>query len=145
MRRFPFLLLCALLAALAMPAKADEAEAKKAAVEAMQAWLKGIDAGDYAASWDQASKTFQAAITKDKWVAALEAVRKPLGDCTSRQLASALAQKGLPKPSGEALKGEFVIAQFETSFANLKYAIETVTFEKQDGAWKASGYFVKPK
>ncbi len=144
MRRFSFLLLCALLA-LALPAKADEADAKKAAVEAMQAWLKGIDAGDYAASWDQASKTFQAAITKDKWVAALEAVRKPLGDSTSRQLASAMEQKDIPTPTGGVLSGDFVIAQFESSFANLKFAIETVTFEKQDGAWKASGYFVKPK
>ncbi len=49
-------------------------------------------------------------------------------------------------PTGkEIIKGDFVIAQFETSYANMKYNIETVTFQKEGGAWKASGYFIKPK
>lgn len=111
----------------------------------MEKWLKGIDAGEYAKSWQEASADFQKAITKEKWVAAMNAVRVPLGKCESRQLASALHQTEVPTPTGEIVKGDFVIAQFETSFANLKYAIETVTFVKEGGTWKASGYYVKPK
>lgn len=144
MRRFPLMLICAVLA-FVTPAKSEDSPEKKAAVEAMEAWLEVIDKGDYAKSWDEASSTFQGAISREKWVAALESVRKPLGKCTSRKLASAFEQKDIPKPDGTTLKGDFVIAQFESSFENLKFAVETVTFEKQDGAWKASGYFVKPK
>jgi hypothetical protein len=37
-----------------------------------------------------------------------------------------------------------VIAQFKTSFENLKYAVETVTFDKIDGTWREAGYYIKP-
>jgi hypothetical protein len=54
-------------------------------------------------------------------------------------------QTSVPAPEG-VVKGDYVIAQFNTSFENLQYAVETVTFEKAaDGTWKASGYYVKPK
>ena len=55
-----------------------------------------------------------------------------------------LPQNGLPDPNGKMLKGEFVIAQCQSSFTNLAAALETVTFEKETGTWKASGYFIKP-
>jgi Protein of unknown function (DUF4019) len=42
------------------------------------------------------------------------------------------------------LKGEFVIAQFKSSFTNLTAALETVTVEKENGTWKASGYLLRP-
>ncbi len=125
---------------------ADPAEAEKtAAVTAMETWLRGIDAGDYAASWTAASPAFQKAVTSEQWVAALEAVRKPAGTCQTRKLASAMRQEGVPQPDGKMLKGDFVIAQFHTAFANLAEATETVTFERgPDGTWRASGYFIRP-
>ena len=44
------------------------------------------------------------------------------------------------------VKGDFVIAQFDSSFENMKYARETVTFEKEaDGTWRAAGYYIKPQ
>ena len=40
--------------------------------------------------------------------------------------------------------GRYVVIQFETSFANKRSAVETVTPMKQDdGTWRVSGYFVK--
>jgi hypothetical protein len=34
--------------------------------------------------------------------------------------------------------------QFDTSFANKKSAVETVTFmQEKDGNWKAAGYYIK--
>jgi serine/threonine-protein kinase len=70
-------------------------------------------------------------------------VRKPLGKLLSRKLDSAVLQSST---SGVGMpKGTFVIAQFNTSFENMKSARETVTFQKEaDGAWRAAGYFIKP-
>ena len=126
----------------------DEAQdvAKKEAVVAMQTWLGEIDAGNYAKSWSDAAKNFQKAVTSDQWVAALNGVRTPLAKSIGRKLASAAYQTVVPKPGVEMVKGDFVIAQFDSSFENLKYARETVTFEKEaDGVWRAAGYYIKPQ
>jgi hypothetical protein len=131
------------------PARAgedDQESAKKEAVAAMQTWLGEIDGGNYAKSWSDAAKSFQKAVTSDQWVTALNGVRTPLGKSIGRTLASAAYQTVVPKPGVEMEKGAFVIAQFESSFENLKYARETVTFQKEaDGAWRAAGYFIKPQ
>lgn len=124
--------------------RAGEEDPKTAAVAAMEVWLKGIDAGKYAESWDEASPDFQKALTSAEWTRALKAVRGPLGDCEKRELVSALHQTEIPKGK-KILKGDYVIAQFETSYANMKYNVETVTFERVDGKWEAAGYFIKPK
>lgn len=151
-RVVPALLASLLIAALAAaiflrPAQAEpsEADSKAAAVAAMTSWLKSADDGDYAKSWSDASEMFRKAITQDKWIAALKDVRTPLGACKKRDLASVAIQQDISKPDGEMLKGEFALAQFKTSFANLFSAIETVTFEREsDGSWRASGYYIKP-
>jgi beta-lactamase regulating signal transducer with metallopeptidase domain len=140
-----------LLLALAVvqPTSAESAaspeQAKAVAVAAMEKWLKLADEGKYAQTWDEAAASFQKALTSAQWVAALESVRTPLGALQSRSLASAMMQKDVPRPDGGTLKGEFVIAQFETSFANMKFALETVTFERDNGTWKAAGYFIRPR
>jgi DNA-binding helix-hairpin-helix protein with protein kinase domain len=111
----------------------------------MQTWLNEIDKNQYAQSWTEASASFQKAVTSDQWIAALNGVRTPLGKCTVRKLASSMHQTEVPSPTGPQ-KGDFVVAQFNSSFENLAYAVETVCFEKaSDGRWKASGYYVKPK
>lgn len=138
------LLLGALLVVRPVAAEPSEADQKSAAVAAMEKWLAGIDADRYAASWKNASKLFRDAVTEPQWDAALKQVRAPLGECKNRTLASAVILTEIPRPGHEPLKGEFVLAQFKTSFANLYEAVETVTFEREkDGAWRASGYFVR--
>jgi hypothetical protein len=137
------LLVSTLLAAAALlhPVRADAGDAKQAAVAAMQAWLAEMDAGQYDKSWQDASSSFQGAVTSAKWTEMSNSVRTPLGKCLDRKLASSLEQQN---PSA-AMQGDFVIAQFDSSFDNLKYAVETVTFEKApDGSWKAAGYYIKP-
>ena len=118
---------------------------KVVAAGTMQEWLQEIDGGKYEQSWNDAAASFQKALDAEKWSAALNKARKPLGQCTARKLASAVRQASLPSAAGSA-QGDFILAQFDTSFENLKYAVETVTFEKApDGTWKAAGYYVKPK
>ncbi|HTB81189.1 MAG TPA: M56 family metallopeptidase [Opitutaceae bacterium] len=121
------------------------ADPKAAAVAAMESWMKGIDAGQYEQSWKDASGHFQEHVTAEKWLAALNGTRTPLGKCNERKLVSASLQVD-PVQGDKVMKGEFVVAQFESSFDNLKYAVETVAAAKDtDGAWKATGYYIKPK
>jgi len=70
----------------------------------------------------------------------MDAFRKPLGNLLGRKLKSATQVATLPG----APDGQYVVMQFNSSFANKKTAIETVTFVlAKDGSWKASGYFIK--
>ena len=111
-----------------------------AAVEPAQTWLQGLDNGNYAPSWTNAAAYFQQAITSEKWVEAVQQVRKPLGPLVSRKVKSAQEMTSLPG----APDGRYIVMQFETSFANKKSAIETVTFMlEKDGQWRAAGYFIK--
>jgi serine/threonine protein kinase/tetratricopeptide (TPR) repeat protein len=111
-----------------------------AAVTAAQQWLVGIDAGNYAESWTDAAEFFHGAITQDKWISALESVRKPLGELKIRTVNSAVTETQMPG----APDGRYVVMQFETAFADKNSAIETVTFSlEKDGQWRASGYYIK--
>ena len=126
-------------------AEPPSSDPKVVANGVMLDWLKEMDDGKYEQSWKDASPEFQQAITSEKGVAQLGPIRKTLGRCTERKLASASAQSNLPSPSGPK-SGDFILAQFETSFEGLKYTVETVTFVKTaDGTWKGVGYYVKPK
>ena len=119
----------------------NPAEGKKAAESAMLAWLGEIDAGAYAKSWDDASSFFRKAVTSEGWQQQINAVRGPLGRCSSRVIASARYSENTPGLHGVAS----VMVQFKSSFDGLAYAVETVTFVK-DGAdgWRSAGYYIKP-
>jgi len=121
------------------PDSDSKAVAQKVATAAAQTWLATVDDGQYAQSWDQASELFRKAITQDKWVSALENVRKPLGKLVSRAVISAQTTTHLPG----APDGQYVVMQFNASFANKKSAVETVTFMlEKDGQGKAAGYYI---
>jgi len=126
---------------------AVEAAAKKetnVAVQAMESWLGIIDKGDYIKSWDEAAQSFKKGVTSEKWTEMAKGVRAPLGKMIVRSSNGAIYQTGLLSATG-IRQGQYVIAQFDTTFENLKSARETVTFEKEaDGTWRASGYYIKP-
>jgi len=112
----------------------------KPAVSAAQAWLALIDAANYSESWKQASAIFTGAVTEAGWENSMNTFRKPLGDLVSRKLKTAQRMTEVPG----AADGQYVVMQFETSFANKKSAVETVTFVlEKDGQWKSAGYFIK--
>jgi hypothetical protein len=107
---------------------------------AAQKWLALIDAGNYSETWKEASAIFRGAVTEPGWENSMNTFRQPLGDLVSRKLKSAQHMTELPG----APDGQYVVMQFETSFANKKSAIETVTFMlEKDGQWKSAGYFIK--
>ena len=110
------------------------------AVSAAQKWLALIDRGNYSESWKQASAVVQGAATEPSFVNLMNTFRQPLGDLASRKLKSAQRMTELPG----APDGQYVVMQFETSFAGKKSTIETVTFMlEKDGQWKSAGYFIK--
>jgi tRNA A-37 threonylcarbamoyl transferase component Bud32 len=113
---------------------------KEQAVSEAQSWLKLVDVGNYADSWKQAADIFQRAVTEAAWQNSMETFRQPLGEVVSRKLKSAQRMTELPG----APDGQYVVMQFDTSFANKSAAVETVTFDlEKDGQWKSSGYFIK--
>jgi hypothetical protein len=110
------------------------------AQKSAEQWLALVDAGNYAESWKTAAGYFQTAVSQDQWEHTIVAVRKPLGDLVSRKLKSAQYTKSLPGVPD----GEYVVLQFDTSFANKKESVETVTpMLDTDGKWKVSGYYIK--
>ncbi len=116
----------------------DKPEA--AAERASESWLAIVDAGKYAESWEQASRSFKSAVTQDKWVDALNQARQPLGKVTSRK---SKGTEYLENPPN-APAGKYVIVQFDSDFENKKPVVETVSATlESDGKWRVSGYVIQ--
>lgn len=130
-----------LLLAFASPTQSHAADKPEKEAQAVaEQWLALVDAGQFAESWQNAAGFFQAAVSQAQWQSSLTLVRKPLGNLVSRKLKSAKYSKTLPGVPD----GEYVVVQFDTSFANKKEAVETITpMLDKDGKWKVSGYFIK--
>lgn len=119
---------------------ADNSKKEVAAIESASSWVQLVDNGKYGESWDAAATVFKKAITKEKWQQAMKQVREPLGKLVSRKVKSATYATTLPG----APDGEYVVIQFETTFANKKSAVETVTpMVDSDGKWHISGYYIR--
>ena len=118
----------------------SQATAEKAANDSADKWLALVDAGDYAASWDEAAESFKNAVSKEQWTEKVKAARGPLGRMNSRKLKSATYKTSLPG----APDGQYVVIQYDSSFEHKKSAIETVTptMDKY-GQWRVSGYFIR--
>ena len=118
----------------------DQSDKTKAAEAASEAWLKFVDSGDYSQSWIEASSLFKSHVTQKDWEQKISAVRQPLGALISRTLKSAEYTTTLPG----APDGQYVVIKYDTSFANKKSAVETVTpMLDKDGQWRVSGYLIR--
>jgi len=107
---------------------------------AAESWLKLSDAGDGAATWEQAAKLFKGVVTKEQWTQALAGVRPPLGKVVSRKLTSRQYSEKLPG----APDGKYVVIQYETVFEKKPSAVETITpMLDPDGVWRVSGYLIR--
>jgi hypothetical protein len=107
---------------------------------AADAWLDLTDAGDAAASWDEAAELFKSAVTKEQWMQALAGVRPPLGKVVSRKVVSRQHSRQAPG----APDGEYVVIRYETRFEKKADAVETVTPTLDpDRVWRVSGYFIR--
>ncbi len=111
-----------------------------AAQVAAESWLKLVDEGNYAASWEQAAKLFKGAVQQADWGRMAAGVRQPLGKLVSRRLKSRQYAEKMPG----APDGKYVVIQYDTVFEHKASAVETVTpMADPDGAWRVSGYFIR--
>ena len=102
-------------------------------------WLALVDGQRWNDSWAASGAIAKAKVTAAQWAAALQPVRQPLGPVTSRVLlgeAKASNLQGAPA-------GEYDTLRFQTSFANMQGATETVIMVRQSGGWKVIGYFIR--
>ncbi|MBZ0114355.1 MAG: DUF4019 domain-containing protein [Thermoanaerobaculia bacterium] len=106
---------------------------------AISEWVALVDAGDYGKSWRATGSLFRNQVTEAQWVAQLGAARSPFGEMVSRSEKSSSHHQQLPG----APDGDYVVVQFDTSFAAKKSAVETITAMLEDGEWRVVGYFVK--
>ncbi len=133
-------LLLAFLAVFVSGAAVAADKPEDAAQAAAESWLKLVDAGNFAGSWDQAAKVFKGAVKQADWVQMSGAVRTPLGKLVSRKLKSREYKEQLPG----APDGKYVVIQYDTAFENKAAAVETIIpMADPDGAWRVSGYFIR--
>jgi len=126
--------------AVALPAPTRAAETSEAAAQkAAEAWLTLIDAGQYGASWDEASASFRKAVSRSMWEKKAQAAREPLGKVLSRKVASKQLTHELPG----APDGTYVVLTFETKFEHKERGIESVTMMLDDGKFRGAGYFIR--
>jgi uncharacterized protein DUF4019 len=139
-RAFQFLVLVMLAFILGARVPQAQESTTQAAQKSAESWLSLIDRRSYAASWDAAATFFKNAVSQEKWQAAVQAARGPLGQMKSRTLKSAASTTTLPG----APDGEYVVFQFNTSFEQKQVALETVTtVREKDGTWHVGGYFIR--
>jgi uncharacterized protein DUF4019 len=113
---------------------------KTVAEGAASDWLKLVDAGNYAQSWDEGASIFKNAVAKEQWQKILEGNRGPLGTVASRRLKSAEYTVQLPG----APDGEYYVIEYASTFANNRSVIETVTpVLDKDGKWRVAVYVIK--
>ncbi len=131
-------LTCWILAAPPGPALAAAAS-EAAALQAAEAWLKLVDAGQYGASWDEASTMFRKAVPRATWEKQAAAAREPLGKLLGRKLVSKQLTHELPG----APDGTYVVLVFDTRFEHKERAHETVTMMLDGGRFRGAGYFIR--
>lgn len=109
------------------------------AFESAQAWLELVDSGEYAQAWLASASANRDAVTKESMVETYNGFRGTMGDVASRKLKSARYTTSL----SDAPPGEYVVIEFNTTFADNRRFLERVTpMLEEDGTWKVSGYYL---
>ena len=132
-----FVLIAMLLVSAAFGADTGQ---QKDALAAAENWLTVNDKGEYAKSWAEAAQYFKKVITEAEWVQKMQEVRNPLGKPVSRKVKSETPKTSLPN----APEGQYIVIEFETSFANGKIGLENVnTRLESNGKWRVAGYGIQ--
>jgi hypothetical protein len=121
-------------------ADAKATQEAKAGAKAGALWLEVVDAGLYAASWNDLAAVFRGGTSPEKWAEIMSSVRGPLGKPLERRLKSADYSTSLPG----APPGEYVTVVYNSRFENVPPAHETLLLAKdRDGQWRVAGYAVE--
>ena len=110
------------------------AVSESAVVRSARDWLVLGDQGRWKDGWLATGTSFRKLNTVERWSAAAEQVRKPLGALVSR---TALSQESVPAPPAGV-----EVVKFRTSFANRADVIETVSLAREGSDWRVVGIYV---
>ena len=122
------------------PAEQPTIRDDKDSIEAAMKWLALLDAGKAGAAWDVASKQLQSKVTRNKFIAEMRDVRKPLGKLASRTAVKFARAHDLPG----APTGDYTLIEFEAKYANGKKLAEQVVWVIEAGdIWRIAGYFYR--
>ena len=132
--------LLALSAPAPMPVQSAAATASTPTAEsgvsrAARAWLAQVDDAQWRESWAATGRSFRSLNTAKAWQSASERVRTPLGPVLSRTL---ISEQDIPAPPHG-----YTTVRFRTDFANRRGAIETLSLDREDDAWKVVGIYVE--
>jgi serine/threonine-protein kinase len=111
------------------------------ATQIAEQWLALIDQGKFADTWTHTSRYFQTNMPQDKWVQTLTAAQQQLGKASDRKLTGREARTDIPG----APAGQYILVGYATDFERKPGLLETVTFIREDDAWKVVGYSATPK
>lgn len=111
------------------------ATTENATVAAARTWLELLDTRDWNATYQATGAAFRSLNTAATWAAASDKARAPLGAALSRDLISVV---DVPAPPGG-----YWMVKFRTRFANRPEAIETVSVEREAGAWRVVGVTIE--
>ena len=136
-----FLILIALLI-IFIPQFTSRVDKQKAAAAtaAAEKFLHQVDAGQYAASWQDAASLLKKKVTEADWVDQLRRTREVTGPLVKR------TQSGMTySPSAkDSPEGEYILIVYDSTFQNRKDITENVTVMlDQDKTWRVGGYFIK--
>ncbi|WP_114229052.1 MULTISPECIES: helix-turn-helix domain-containing protein [Sphingomonas] len=109
--------------------------AEGAAAAAARGFLELGDAARWQDAYAATSTSFRSLNTLQNWTGAAQKVRVPLGAVVSRTF---VAESDVPAPPA----GVHVV-QYRTRFASGREAIETVSLDQEQGAWKVVGIYVE--
>lgn len=109
------------------------------AVSSARGWLAMLDGQRWGESWDGAGAFFKSHVARAQWTSMVRGVRDPLGAVSSRNVRSVTETGSIQN----APPGQYVIVQFQTSFANRPNAVETVTLARENSSWNVIGYFIR--
>ncbi len=104
-------------------------------VDAARQWLALIDQDKWAESYRGTGSAFQKLNTVQVWTEVSQTMRGRFGTLQSRSL---LSQEELPAPPHG-----YEVVKFRASYANQAQAIETVTLDRENGAWRVVGVTIE--
>jgi hypothetical protein len=129
-----------LILALLIPISLQAATPAEAAQAAAEPWLKKIDAAQYLETYQGLCSSTRGTLDAPRWELAIAQVRVPVGALVKRKLISAKYMTRLP----DGPTGQYVMLQYQVSFAKNPSAVETVTMVlDRDNQWRAGGYYLK--
>jgi hypothetical protein len=144
-----FTVLLAMVSACSPPSTAEDDDASSSAVtegldpavlEAAEAWLAKVDAGDYQGSWEATGAMFRDEVSAEQWHESMTQVREDMGAVTERRLHEHTLETIMPGVP----EGEYMMLEYRSVFEKQPQGAELVVCMKdEDGAWRVIGYFLQ--